>query len=225
MSEKIVIKISGKIINPDKPDIIKRYAEVVRDIASRGYRVVVVVGGGSYARGYIVCAKSIGLTQAQSDMLGIEISRVNSLLLACTIGVDVYLPIPRNIEDVERAWRINKIVVVGGLQPGQSTATVAAIIAEVLGIKRILYATDVEGIYDRDPKIYKDAKKLDIIPADELPKILNQGFEAGRYELLDPLAISIVKRSCIEVTVFNGLDPYNIYRALEGAIGTKIKPC
>jgi uridylate kinase len=213
MSEKIVIKISGKIINPDKPDIIKRYAEVVRDIASRGYRVVVVVGGGSYARGYIVCAKSIGLTQAQSDMLGIEISRVNSLLLAYTI------------EDVERAWSINKIVVVGGLQPGQSTATVAAIIAEVLGIKRILYATDVEGIYDRDPKIYKDAKKLDIIPADELPKILNQGFEAGRYELLDPLAISIVKRSCIEVTVFNGLDPYNIYRALEGAIGTKIKPC
>ena len=225
MSEKIVIKISGKIINPDKPDIIRRYAEAIRGIVSKGYRVVVVVGGGSYARNYIMCAKSIGLTQAQSDMLGIEISRANSLLLAYAIGNDVYLPIPRNIEDVERARSINKVVVVGGLQPGQSTAAVAAIIAEVLGIKKMLYATDVEGIYDRDPKVYKDAKKLDMISVDELPKILNQRFEAGRYELLDPLAISIVKRSCIEVTVFNGLDPYNIYRALEEAIGTKIKPC
>ncbi|MEM4502126.1 MAG: UMP kinase, partial [Ignisphaera sp.] len=118
-----------------------------------------------------------------------------------------------------------RVVVLGGLQPGQSTAAVAAIVAEILGIRRILYATDVDGIYDRDPKVYRDARKLDIVSLDELPKVLSQRFEAGGYELLDPLAISIIRRSCIEVTVFNGLHPYNVYRALEGSVGTKVKPC
>ncbi len=220
-----MLKISGKIINPDKPDAIKGYAETIKNIVSRGYRVVVVVGGGPYARSYISCSRSIGLNQAQSDMLGIEVSRLNALLLTYTIGKDVYLPIPRNIEEVENAWSTSKIIVLGGLQPGQSTAAVAAIVAEILGIKKILYATDVEGIYDRDPKIYRDAKKLDIVSVDELSKILSQRFEAGGYELIDPLAISIIRRSCIDVIVFDGINPHNVYRALEGAIGTKVKPC
>lgn len=220
-----MLKISGKIINPDKPDAVKGYAEVIKNIISRGYRVAVVVGGGPYARSYILCSKGIGLNQAQSDMLGIEVSRLNALLLAYTIGREVYLPIPRGIEEVEKAWSIGKAIVLGGLQPGQSTAAVAAIVAEILGIRRILYATDVEGIYDRDPKMYRDAKKLDIVLVDELPKILSQKFEAGGYELLDPLAISIIRRSCIDVIVFNGTNPDNVYRALEGVIGTKVKSC
>lgn len=221
----MLLKVSGKIINPDKPDAVKGYAEVIREVISRGYRVAVVVGGGPYARSYISCSRSIGLTQAQSDMIGIEVSRVNALLLAYAIGRGVYLPVPRGIEEVEKAWSMGRVVVLGGLQPGQSTAAVAAIVAEILGIKRILYATDVDGIYDRDPKVYGDARKLDTISLDELPKVLSQRFEAGGYELLDPLAVSIIRRSCIEVTVFNGLHPYNVYRALEGSIGTKVKPC
>ncbi|MCS7111110.1 MAG: UMP kinase [Ignisphaera sp.] len=221
----MLLKISGKIINPDKPDIVRGYAEVIREITSKAYRVVVVVGGGPYARSYISCSRSIGLNQAQSDMLGIEVSRLNALLLAYAIGDDVYLPIPRGVEDVERAWSTGRTIVLGGLQPGQSTAAVAAIVAEVLGIRKVLYATDVDGIYDRDPRVYGDARKLNVVSADELPRVLSQRFEAGGYELLDPLAISIIKRSCIEVVVFNGMNPHSVYKALEGSVGTRVKPC
>lgn len=225
-NRKLLVKISGKILNPDNPELIKGYAEVLADLYSKGYRLAVVVGGGRYARDYISCAKALGLNNAQADILGIEISRVNALLLALALGDAIaYTPIPRNIEEVQRAWSTNRITVIGGLQPGQSTAGVAAVVAETLGIKTILYATDVEGVYDKDPKIYSDAKKLDIVTVEQLKQVLSQRYEAGGYELLDPVALRIIERSCIDVIVFNGINSHNTYKALEGAIGTKIKPC
>jgi uridylate kinase len=224
--DRVLLKISGKIINPENAELIGRYALVVSKLVDEGYRVAVVVGGGPYARSYIKCARALGLSNAQADMVGIEVSRVNALLLAYALGERAYVPIPRNIEEVEEAWSTRKVVVVGGLQPGQSTAAVAAIVAETLGIKRILYATDVEGVYDRDPRKFPNVKKLDSITVDELAKVLSQKFEAGGYELLDPLAMQVVKRSCIEVIVFNGYNIENVMKAARGeAVGTLIVPC
>lgn len=225
MSKKILVKISGKIVNPDNPQLIKSYANIIVDLYRQSYRVAVVVGGGKYARSYISSAKALGLNDAQADMIGIEIARVNALLLALAIGDDAYTPIPRNIDNVLTAWNTGKIIIAGGLQPGQSTSAVSAVIAESLGIKTILYATDVDGVYDKDPKKYSNAKKLDIVTVEQLKEIVSQRFEAGGYELLDPLALQIVKRSCIDVIVFNGMDPLNVYKAVNNSTGTKIKPC
>lgn len=221
---KVLIKISGKIINPDNPELIKGYAGVIRELMSRGYSIVVVVGGGTYARRYVECARIMGLTEAKADMIGIEISRVNALLLAYMLGDDAYTPIPRSVEEIEKAWSSGKVVVLGGLQPGQSTAGTAAVVAELLGIRLILYATDVDGIYDRDPKRFPEAKKFDRITIDELVKVMSQRYEAGGYELLDPVAIGIIKRSGIEIVVFNGFKPENVIKALDKSIGTVIVP-
>ncbi|MCI4436022.1 MAG: UMP kinase, partial [Ignisphaera sp.] len=90
----------------------------------------------------------------------------------------------------------------------------------------ILYATDVDGIYDKDPRRYPDARKLDRVHINDLAKFLSQRFEAGGYELLDPVAMQVVKRSCIEVVVFNGFKPENVERIVSGEhIGTLIMPC
>ena len=221
-----MLKLSGKIVNPDRAELIKSYAEKVKELADEGYRFVIVVGGGPYARTYINCAKRLGLNNAQADMIGIEIARVNALLFAYALGDYAYVPIPRSVEDIQRAWSSGKIVVVGGLQPGQSTAAVAAVVAETLGIRRILYASDVNGVYDRDPKRFPDAKMFSRITIDELTKVLSQRFEAGGYELLDPVAIQIVRRSCIDVTVFNGLYVENFVKIIRGEdIGTTIISC
>ncbi len=222
---RVLLKVSGKIINPENPELVKGYAEVVRELVSEGVRIAVVVGGGRYARSYTSCAKMLGLSDAKADMLGIEVSRLNALLLAYALGDDVaYLPIPRNVEEIERGWSTGKVVVVGGLQPGQSTAGTAMVVAELLGIKLVLYATDVDGIYDKDPKRFPNARKLDRISIDELGAVLSQRYEAGGYELLDPVALGIAKRSGIEVVVFNGLDPRNVFRALRKEIGTVVEP-
>jgi len=224
--EKLLLKISGKIVNPDNPEIIARYADTIKKLVDEGKRIAVVVGGGRYSRAYIKCAKALGLNNAQADMIGIEIARVNALLLAYALGDYAYTPIPRSVEDVQRAWSSNKVVVVGGLQPGQSTAAVAAVVAETLGIGKMLYATDVDGVYDKDPKRFSNAKKLSVVSIDELVNFMSQRYEAGGYELLDPIAIQIIRRSCIEVIVFNGFETSNVEKVLRGeSIGTKIVPC
>lgn len=218
----MLLKVSGKIINPDNPELVKRYADVVRKLVDEGMRIAIVVGGGPYARRYIECVRSLGVSESMADVVGIEVSRLNALLFACALGDVAYRPIPRSLDDVERAWSSGRVVVMGGLQPGQSTAGTAAVVAELLGIKLILYASDVDGVYDRDPRIHRDARKLDIVTVDELRSVLRQRYEAGGYELLDPVALGIVKRAGIEVIVFNGMDPDNVFRALRREIGTRI---
>ena len=225
MSKSIVLKISGKIVNPSNPQLIEKYSNIIRNLVDSGYRIAVVVGGGAPARDYISCARSLGLSEAQADVIGIEVSRINALLLAYALGNYAYTPIPRSIDDLEKAWNSGKVVVLGGLQPGQSTAGTAAVVAEILNIRRILYATDIDGVYDKDPKIYRDARKLDRVTVEKLEKVLRQRYEAGGYELLDPIALRIIKRSCIEVTIFNGMEPENIFKALKNEIGTLVVPC
>lgn len=224
--EKILLKLSGKIVNPESPELIERYVQVIKRAVDSGRRIAVVVGGGQQARTYIRCARALGLNNAQADMIGIEVARINALLLAYALGDYAYVPIPRSIEDVQRAWSTGKVVVVGGLQPGQSTAAVAAVVAETLGIRRMLYATDVDGVYDKDPKRFPDAKRFDSISIDVLEQVMSQRFEAGGYELLDPIAVQVIKRSCIEVVVFNGFDSGNFEKILSGeVVGTKIISC
>ncbi len=226
MTRSVLIKVSGKIINPENAGLIRRYAHMITNLVEQeGYKVAVVVGGGPYARKYIDAMRSLGLSEAEADLLGIEVSRLNALLLALMLKDLTYVPIPRSIDEVLSVWRTKKVLVMGGLQPGQSTAGTAAVVAETLGIKTILYASDVDGIYDRDPKIYPDAKKFDIISLDKLEEVIRQEFKAGGYELLDPVAIKVIRRGRIEVVVFNGYDPLNILRILRGEpIGTRIVP-
>jgi uridylate kinase len=87
----------------------------------------------------------------------------------------------------------------------------------------LLYATNVEGIYDKDPKKFKEAKLLSRVHIDDLIKIFekNQEFYAGGYKLFDLQSLQILKRSKIPVRVFNGEIPENILKVIKNEdIGT-----
>lgn len=120
----------------------------------------------------------------------------------------------------------NLIVVLGGLQPGQSTNAVAALAAEAMRADLLVNATDVGGVYTADPRKDPNAKKLDKVTPEELMTILStEGFRAGEYQLMDPLAIRIIQRSGLPVVIVDGRDPSNIEKALRGKrIGTRIVP-
>jgi uridylate kinase len=111
----------------------------------------------------------------------------------------------------------------GGLTPGQSTNAVAALAAETVQADMLLNATNVDGIYDRDPK-EPGAKKLESVTVDELSEILSgTGTRAGEYKLFDPVAIRVVGRSRIPTAIFNGNDPENLLRLVKGEkVGSRI---
>ncbi len=221
---KVVIKLTGKVFSEEYVTTLKVIADTIKFMHRKGDRVVVIAGGGKLARECISLGKKLGLNNSKLDVIGIEASRINALILASLLGDECYTPIPRNIDEFMRAWSSNKIVVLGGLQPAQSTNAVAAIIAELISADMLINATVVDGVYDKDPLKYSDAKLLSEVSIKELEKILSQEFLPGHYELIDPLALNIIKRSKINVVFINAFKPENIMRVLEGEkVGTRIK--
>ncbi len=224
----IVIKISGSFIQPDNPELIKSYAKAIIDVYSTGYRPIVIVGGGKVARNYITAGRNLGINEALLDLIGIQVTRLNARLLIHALEGRAMTTIPETVSDLLKAYEdpSERIIVMGGLQPGQSTNAVSAIAAEVSGSFLIINATKVDGVYDKDPKLYKDAKLFREISVEELKKILtDKSAMAGRYELFDPPSLTIISRSRIKVRVVNGANPENIVRAAKGeSIGTLITP-
>ncbi len=222
---RIVVKVSGKIVGPHRVDAIKALVEAVKRLREDGVKILaLVVGGGELARSFIRAARELGVGRSQQDLLGIEAARLNARLVAYALGDIAYPEPPRSLHEALQAASTGKIVVAGGFQPGQSTAAVAALLAEALGADMLLLGTRVDGVYDKDPARHPDAKLIEKLSYDELVRVLEQSVEPGRYELLDPLAVSVLKRSGIPTRVFNAENPLNLVRAVKGEIGSLVTP-
>ncbi|EZQ06772.1 MULTISPECIES: UMP kinase [Acidianus] len=200
---KIILKISGKIFDEDSSRLIQLRDAVV-NLVSKGYRVGVVIGGGQTARRYIELARRIGSNEAYLDLLGIWTSRLNAYLVVFSLPEVAYMKVPESLEEFIQAWSYGKVVVAGGFQPGQSTAAVASLAAEASNADLLIIATNVDGVYDSDPRINPGAKLIRKIKIEDLKKVLNNSHvQAGTYELLDPMALKIIERSKIRVIVMN----------------------
>jgi len=213
---RVVLKVSGKIINPDNPRLVGEYAGLLGRVRGEGVEVAVVVGGGPIARRYIEAARSVGASRSMMDILGIEASRLNARLLIAGLWPLAYPVPPRSIHGFLEAYSTGRIVVCGGFQPGQSTAGTAALVAEAMGADLLVLATTVHGVYDRDPRRHRDARLLRRLTYEEFRRVVEQSVEPGHYELLDPLAVSVLVRSGIPCRVVYGFEPGRVYRALLG---------
>ncbi len=211
--ERVVLKVSGKFVCPFDNPLVAEYASLIRETSDK-VRLVVVVGGGTAARKYIQFANG----KSWQDLVGIEIARVNAELLISHLGDLAYPKVPRSVEEFLQAYATDKVVVMGGLQPGQSTNAVSLIVAELINAKRVVNATTVDGVYDRNPK-EPGARKLRRVTVDELIRILeSEGWrqEPGRYELADRLSLEIAKRSSIPIYVVYGGDVGKVKEAILG---------
>lgn len=220
----LVIKLSGSVFNfKTTSKSLKEYAQVLLDIQTK-VQPVVVSGGGIIARHYVNLARSLGSDESSLDEMGIEISRLNAMLLSAALGDSVYPVIPSNLEEITIACQSGKIIVSGGLHPGQSTNATAALICEKIKADRFLNATDVDGIYDSDPKKNKKAKMFKEITIKKCLDLLNnESTQAGNYELMDIVAMKVIERSKIPTYVIKS-DP-NVIRNIimkNRQSGTKI---
>ena len=220
----LVIKLSGSVFNfKTTSKSLKEYAQLLLDIQAK-VQPVVVSGGGIIARHYVNLARSLGSDESSLDEMGIEISRLNAMLLSAALGDSVYPVIPSNLEEISIACQSGKIVVSGGLHPGQSTNATAALICEKIKAERFLNATDVDGIYDSDPKKRPKAKLFKEISIKKCLQLLNtESTQAGNYDLLDIVAIKVIERSKISTWVIKS-DPKIIRNLIlkNSQTGTKI---
>jgi len=215
---RVVLRIGGSVIaSPVNSDLISKYADLLKDLKGHGHEAVVVVGGGTLAREFIAIAKSLELDEKAQDEVAISISRIFAQLLLLKLGEIGCKTVPLTTLGAIKCLKARKVVVMGGLEPGMTTDTVAALIAEKAKADLLVKATDQNGVYDKDPRKHADAVKLDHVCFEDLPKVVAENkHKAGIHQIIDPEAIKILKREHVKVIVVNGFKPENVTAAVNG---------
>ena len=209
---RILLKLSGEALMGDdsygiKLSIVDRIALDIKNLSKKKIDICIVIGGGNIFRG--LSASAEGMDRAQADYMGMLATVLNSLALQNAlekINVDTRvmsaLPIQSICETYIRRRAIRhmekgRIVIcaAGTGNPYFSTDTAAALRAAELTCDVIYKATQVDGIYNKDPKKFKNAKKYD--------KITYKKYLNDNLKVMDSSAISVAKDNNIPIIVFS----------------------
>lgn len=222
---RVVLRIGGSVVaSPVNPGLIIKYVDLLKDLKKQRHEVVAIVGGGKLAREMIRVAKDIGLDESAQDDIAISVSRVFAQLFLKKLGESGCGTVALTLEDAAKCLAKGKVVVMGGLKPGMTTDTVAALVARKVTADLLVKATDQDGVYDKDPKSYADAVKLDHLRFEDLSSVFSEGkHKAGIHQIIDPEAVKILKRHQVKVIVVNGFTPENVLTAVKGKpVGTLV---
>ncbi len=229
--KRVLLKISGEVLAGDKGsgldfDKVLEICASIKKCVDAGVQVAIVVGGGNFWRG-----RSSGkMDRTRADHMGMLATVINALALAdaleqtgVTARVQTAISMQQIAEPYIRGRAMRHLekgrVVVFGCGTGNpyfSTDTGAALRAAEIDAEIFLKATNVDGVYDKDPNKFADAKRyktlshIDIVEKD--------------LKVMDLTAATMCRDNKLPILVFNLNDPDNIYRAVMGEdIGTLIK--
>jgi uridylate kinase len=214
-NEIITLSIGGSILNPGAPDVdaIRKIASLINGFDSK---FMITVGGGKAARAMVESARKLGINEFHSDRIAILQTRANAMLLRGCLD-DAYPNIPETPEEAADAINGYRCVVSGGMIPGYTTDSVAVILAEACGSKRLVNVSNVDGIYDKDPK-ERGAKKYDRMSLSEFVDLAVKSDQrkAGTNFVFDSIAAKLAKRSGIELNMVSGDDLASVKNAILG---------
>lgn len=229
--KRLLLKLSGEVLAGEKGtgidfEKVLDVCERIKTCVEMGVQVAIVVGGGNFWRG-----RSSGkMDRTRADHMGMLATAINSLALADALeqlGVTARVQTAIEMRQIAEPYIRNKAVrhlekgrvVIFGCGTGNpffSTDTAAALRAAEIGADVIFKATNVDGVYDSDPKLNPDAKKYDTLSHID---VLQQGLH-----VMDSTAASLCMDNGIEILVFNLDNPDNIVAAVTGeTIGTIVK--
>jgi uridylate kinase len=219
----LVYSLGGSILAGRDAQQLREYARALKDLAEE-HKIFVVVGGGRIAREYIGKARALGASELFCDQIGIGATKLNAMLLVAALGDAAPQEIPASYS--EAAESSHRIVVMGGLSPGQTTDAVSAMLAERVHADRLIIATSVDGVYTADPEVDPTAKKIKVMTPRALVRMaMETEMKAGSRSPIDPLAAKIIERSSIHTAVVLGSKIENLKKGISGDHdGTEIRP-
>src|SRR5438034_396914 len=231
--KRIVLKLSGEALRERgakeniSPQIVREIAERIKEVKALGVQTSVVIGGGNIWRG--LAAHHRGMDRTTADYMGMLATVINGLALQSALvqlGVETRVQTAIEMKNVAEPFILGRairhlelgrvvIFVAGTGNPYFSTDTTAALRASEIRADVILKATKVDGVYDRDPNKYPDARLYDRITFTEaLTK---------RLQIMDSTAFSLCMDNKIPIIVFNMYKPGSIRDAVLGRkVGTLV---
>lgn len=217
-----ILSVGGSIIIPKTGfDIkfLKKFRKLILDRVKKGEKFVMVVGGGATCRAYQQAAEQVaGLKNFDLEMLGIQSTIFNAYFVKLLFKGYVNEEIIVNPTLQLRSGQAKKPIIIGaGWKPGFSTDTDAVLLAKQFGAKEVINLSNIEFVYDKDPKKFKDAKKIEQIDWKTYRnKIVNYAWKAGKNAPFDPIASREAEKLGLTVKILRGTDLGEVNKALDG---------
>lgn len=229
--KRVLLKLSGEVLAGEKGtgidfDKVTEVCQRIKTCVDMGVEIAIVVGGGNFWRG-----RSSGkMDRTRADHMGMLATTINSLALCDALGqlgvdarVQTAIEMRQIAEPYIRARAIHHLekgrVVIFGCGTGNpffSTDTAAALRGVEMGVDVIFKATNVDGVYDSDPKTNPNAVKYD--------KLTHHEVLAKELHVMDSTAASLCMDNGVKILVFNLNNPDNIVSAMQGeTIGTLVE--
>lgn len=228
-SQRIILSLGGSLLVPDGIDreFVQKLKALVIAHIERGYTFILVVGGGKTARKYIDSAAEVTeITDDDKDWLGIHATRLNAHYIRTVFREYAHARINTNPHDLEDFYDAKEpIIVAGGWRPGRSTDYCAVLLGKYLDVKRVINLSNIDYAYDKDPRQFPEAKKIEVATWEEFRKIVGSEWHPGMSAPFDPIASKLAEEEGMEVAILNGanLDNVTRYIAGEAFIGTVVR--
>ena len=226
------MKLSGEALMGDQsfgisPEMLSYLAAEIRSVYDLGIQIALVLGGGNIFRG--VAASSYGMDRASADHIGMLATVINSIALQDALekrGVQTRvqtaiemsaLAEPHILRRAIRHLEKGRVVIfaAGTGNPYFATDTAAALRAQEIRADILMKATKVDGIYDADPAVDGDAKKIDSLSYLDILK--------RQLKIMDSTAVSLAMDNQLPVMVFNLRVKGNLRRGVCGEnVGTLV---
>ena len=231
--KNVVVAAGGSLLRPEieeRSSWLEDLAELVKEQISSGIKLGIVVGGGSPARESIQLVEAIISDVLALDRIGISATRLNATVIKEVFqnsGINVSDEIPVDIAQAVIMMEKNDVVVMGGTLPGHTTDKVAIELAISTNSEKCIIATNVNKVYDKDPRKNKNAKSFDEMSIYELQEIVGPAkhAKAGASQVVDPIGVSLALESNLTLNILDGRNLKNIKNAIQGNVfeGTIVK--
>ncbi len=215
--EWTVLSVGGSIIVPDEIDVkmLKSLRALLLPMLKRR-KFALVIGGGKTARKYMNAAKEANpkISKDLRDGIGIKATHLNEMLLYAVFEkeADRHLLTSR-----PKKIRTNKRLILGaGWDVGASTDYNAVQLAKILKAKTVINLTNVDYVYDKNPKKFKDAKPQPNLTWTQFKRIIGGKWTPGANVPFDPIASKLAERLGLTVMVLDGRKLDNVRKCLQG---------
>ncbi len=221
--ETFIISLGGSLIAPEGIDIdfLKRFKELILRNA-KNKKFILMVGGGKTARNYQAAAKEFSVSNWDSDIIGIIATRLNAELVRAIFGAASHKKVIYN--PTEKIKFSEKILVAAGWEPGCSTDYDAVLIAKNFSAKTVINLSNIDYVYNKNPKEFSDARPIEKISWKEYRKMFCGPWTPGFNSPFDPVAAKQAEKLKMKVIIANGKNLENLERVLKGEkfVGTEI---
>jgi uridylate kinase len=217
MGETIVISLGGSLIVPEEIDVefLKSFKALILEHIGKGKKFVIITGGGKICRKYQDVAKELANPSSDDlDWIGIASLKLNAELLRVIFGEYAHNEVVANLSP---HFSFEKPIVIGSaFEPRRSTDFDTVLGAKTLGAKKIINLSNTDYVYDSDPKVNPNAKKIERISWQDYRVLIPKEWNPGLNSPFDPVASKMADEEGMTVFIMNGKPIDNLAKCLNG---------